>query len=101
MMAGCRWIGYRSSKSATNQIIATLQRELLLRSTPSIAIALHPGTVPGTTLSQKFTKVEDANQKPGVFSPDESARLLLQVMRSLKEEDGGKFLDWKGEEIVW
>lgn len=79
----------------------SLQRELQNRSTPSIAVALHPGTVPGTNLSSAFTKASDAGYKPGVFGADDSARQLMDVVRGLKEEDGGKFMDWAGKEIVW
>lgn len=72
-----------------------------MRSTPSVAVALHPGTIPGTTLSSKFTKVEDANVKPGMFSPDESARLLMEVIKGLEEKDAGRFIDWAGKDIMW
>lgn len=72
-----------------------------MRSTPSIAVALHPGTIPGTTLSAKFTKVADANVKPGNFTADESSRLLLEVMKGLGTTDGGRFIDWAGKDIVW
>ncbi|KAK4050186.1 hypothetical protein OIO90_005168 [Microbotryomycetes sp. JL221] len=95
------WIGYRASKAATNQIIMTLQRELDLKSTPSIAIALHPGTVVGTNLSKRFTKEEDAGKKQGVFQAQESTQKLLDVIKSLTQEDGGKFLDWAGKDIQW
>lgn len=97
----CRWIGYRASKSATNQVVVTLQRELELRSTPSIAVALHPGTVVGTNLSEKWTKKEDAGKKPGVFVAEDSTAKLLEVIKGLKKEDGGRFLDWAGKDIVW
>ncbi|KAM0790218.1 hypothetical protein ACM66B_005532 [Microbotryomycetes sp. NB124-2] len=95
------WIGYRASKAATNQVVVTLQRELELRSTPSIAIALHPGTVVGTNLSKPFTKPEQAGQKPGVFEPEQSTEKLLGVIKQLKQEDGGRFLDWAGKDIQW
>lgn len=95
------WVGYRSSKAATNQVIATLQRELSVRATPAIAIALHPGTVPGTNLSAAFTKKGDAGKKPGVMTAEDSAKSLLDVISKLGEKDGGKFLDWAGKEIPW
>lgn len=95
------WIGYRASKAATNQVIATLQRELELRSTPSIAVALHPGTVVGTALSEKWTKDEDAGKKPGVFVAEDSTAKLLEVLRGLSKEDGGEFFDWAGKKIPW
>jgi NAD(P)-dependent dehydrogenase (short-subunit alcohol dehydrogenase family) len=95
------WIGYRSSKAATNQIIKTLERELALRSTPSVAVALHPGTVVGTALSKDFTKEEDAGKKAGVFWPEESSAKLLDVIKRLGKDDGGRFLDWDGRDIKW
>lgn len=101
-MSTCaRWIGYRASKAATNQVIATLQRELELRSTPSIAVALHPGTVVGTKLSKPWTKESDAGKKEGVHDAETSTRLLLEVIGNLKKEDGGRFVDFAGKDIPW
>lgn len=95
------WTGYRSSKAATNQVIVSLQRELSNRSTPSIAIALHPGTVVGTTLSAAFTKASDAGYKEGVFDAATSAGKLMDVVQSMTDQDGGRFLDWAGKDIEW
>lgn len=95
------WVGYRASKAATNQVVMTLERELRLRSTPSIAIALHPGTVVGTNLSSAWTKESDAGVKPGVFTADNSTRRLLDVISGLKEGDGGRFIDWAGKDVGW
>ncbi|GAA5937723.1 SDR family oxidoreductase [Sporobolomyces koalae] len=95
------WIGYRASKAATNQVIATLQRELELRSTPSIAVALHPGTVVGTNLSKPWTRESDAGKKEGVHDAETATRKLLQVIGNLKREDGGRFVDYAGKDIPW
>ncbi|BGP26218.1 rossman fold oxidoreductase [Rhodotorula toruloides] len=95
------WYAYRASKAAANQVIATLQRELSLRSTPSIAVALHPGTVVGTNLSKPWTREQDAGKKEGVFRPDEATGKLLDVVKGLSEQDGGRFLDYAGKEIPW
>lgn len=95
------WVGYRSAKAATNQVIMTLQRELSVRSTPAITVALHPGTVPGTNLSSAFTKPSDAGKHAGVLTAEDSSGRLLDVIKGLGIEDGGKFLDWDGKEIVW
>ncbi|BGP56864.1 hypothetical protein JCM8202_002922 [Rhodotorula sphaerocarpa] len=95
------WYAYRASKAAANQTILTLQRELSLRSTPSIALALHPGTVVGTNLSKPWTKPEDANQKPGHFDPETSTRKLLETIAKLRKEDGGRFLNYDGADIPW
>ncbi|GAA5838202.1 hypothetical protein JCM5353_006039 [Sporobolomyces roseus] len=95
------WIGYRASKSATNQVIATLQRELELRSTPSIALALHPGTVVGTNLSKPWTKESDAGKKEGVHDAETATEKLLKVISKMKKEDGGRFLDYAGKDVPW
>ncbi|GAA5988717.1 hypothetical protein JCM5350_001990 [Sporobolomyces pararoseus] len=95
------WIGYRASKAATNQVIATLQRELELRSTPSIALALHPGTVVGTNLSKPWTKESDAGKKEGVHDAETATKKLLEAISKMKKEDGGKFIDYAGKEIPW
>lgn len=79
----------------------TLERELQLRATPSIAISLHPGTVVGTNLSAKWTKESDAGVKEGVFTAEESTKRLLDVVSGLGEKDGGRFLDWAGKDIPW
>ncbi|GJN92827.1 hypothetical protein Rhopal_005865-T1 [Rhodotorula paludigena] len=95
------WMAYRASKAATNQAIVTLQRELSLRSTPSIAVALHPGTVVGTALSKPWTKEEDAGKKPGHFTAEVSSGKLLDVLKGLKQEDGGRFLNYDGKDLPW
>ncbi|GAA6031269.1 hypothetical protein JCM8097_005576 [Rhodosporidiobolus ruineniae] len=95
------WYAYRASKAAANQVIVTLQRELSLRSTPSIAVALHPGTVVGTNLSKPWTKESDAGKKPGVHHPPEAVDKLLDVIKGLKEIDGGKFYDYAGKDVRW
>ncbi|BGP18150.1 hypothetical protein JCM10213_007756 [Rhodosporidiobolus nylandii] len=95
------WYAYRASKAAQNQVIATLQRELSLRSTPSIALALHPGTVVGTNLSKPWTKESDAGSKQGHHRAPEAADKLLKVIAGLKEDDGGKFLNYDGQELPW
>lgn len=101
LVLDCRWVGYRSAKAATNQAVLTLQRELELRATPSIAVALHPGTVVGTNLSAPWTNPKDVGKKDGVFKPEESTSKLLEVIKGLSAEDGGRFLDWAGKDIQW
>lgn len=38
--------------------------------------------------------------KPEV-SPEETARLQIQLYDKLTMEDNGKFLDYKGKEVPW
>ncbi|PLW12709.1 hypothetical protein PCASD_21620 [Puccinia coronata f. sp. avenae] len=97
------WYSYRASKSAVNQIVVTLQRELAARSSisPTVTVALHPGTVAGTQLSHAFIPKHQAGSKPGVHDPDAVARSLLDVIAKLGPADGAQFLDYKGESVVW
>ncbi|BGP41878.1 hypothetical protein JCM10450v2_005949 [Rhodotorula kratochvilovae] len=95
------WYAYRASKAAANQTIVTLQRELSMRSTPSIALALHPGTVVGTNLSKPWTREEDAGKKPGHHDAETAARKLLDVISGLQEGDGGRFLNYDGKDLPW
>lgn len=104
------WIDYRSSKAATNQVVKTLDHELR-RSAASgnsagkgpgaIAVSLHPGTVAGTNLSKDFTNTDDIGKKDGVFSAPQATGHLLDVIKSLDAESGGRFLDYAGKEIPW
>lgn len=98
-----RWYSYRASKTALNQIIVTLQQELSnARSTaPAITVALHPGTVAGTQLSRSFVSKDKAGSQEGVHDPDHSVQALCKVISQLGKEDGGQFLDYKGDSIVW
>jgi len=97
------WYSYRSSKTALNQIMVTLQRELAARSSisPTVTVALHPGTVAGTQLSHQFVPKDQSGSKPGVHDTTTAASSLLNVISQLGPSDGGQFLDYKGDNIVW
>ncbi|OZJ03958.1 hypothetical protein BZG36_03248 [Bifiguratus adelaidae] len=91
------WYSYRSSKAALNQSIRSLAHELKYRKMDSIAVALHPGTVK-TDLSREFQK----NVKPEkLFSPDQSAGYLLEVIEKLKHADNGGFFAYDGNRIPY
>lgn len=81
------WYGYRASKAALNQLMRTASIEIQRRRKLAVCLALHPGTV-HTALSANFV----ASDKPGVFTPPQSARKLLQVIdQSTPEHNGGFF----------
>jgi len=95
------WIAYRASKAATNQAIVTLNHELSRKAnSPAIAVALHPGTVAGTDISRGFVKQDQIGQN-GIHTPDVAATLLLNVLSSLRPDQGGQFLDYDGKPIKW
>ncbi|KAK0668592.1 hypothetical protein QBC41DRAFT_276549 [Cercophora samala] len=90
------WYSYRLSKSALNSAIKTLDLELSQKSaSKSIAVGYHPGTVK-TDLSRDFW---DGVPDEKLFSPDDAAQKLWNVIANLNTTQRGKIWDWKGEEV--
>lgn len=91
------WASYRASKAALNQLIKTIAIEQSRRHPQSIVVALHPGTV-DTRLSKPFTGRTPENR---LFSADESAAYLMNVIDGLRPEDSGGFFAWDGTAIEY
>ena len=91
------WYSYRASKAALNMCIKTLSIEWQ-RTLPNVIVAaLHPGTT-DTALSKPFQK-NIANNS--LFTPDQSAKYMLDVLNDLKTSDTGKFWAFDGELLTW
>jgi NAD(P)-dependent dehydrogenase (short-subunit alcohol dehydrogenase family) len=90
------WVGYRASKAALNQIVRTLAIELRRTNPLALLVGLHPGTV-DTGLSAPFQRNVDAAR---LFTPDQAAAHLLDVIDGLGAGDSGDCLDWAGERIA-
>jgi NAD(P)-dependent dehydrogenase (short-subunit alcohol dehydrogenase family) len=90
------WVGYRASKAALNQVIRTLAIELGRTNAHAVLVGLHPGTV-DTPLSTPFQRNVDADR---LFSPEQAAGLLLDVIAGLAPGDSGHCLDWAGKRIA-
>jgi len=91
------WFSYRASKAALNMCLKTLAIEWR-RSLPNVAVAaLHPGTT-DTALSRPFQRNVPNGQ---LFTPEQSADYLIDVLNSLKPADSGKFLAFDGEILPW
>lgn len=89
------WYSYRASKAALNMIIKNSAIEIGRRNRKAIIVGLHPGTV-DSNLSKPFqANVPDEN----LFTPDFSAKKLLEVLENLTVESSGKCFAWDGEEI--
>lgn len=87
------WHSYRASKAALNQLIHTMAIEQARRNPDQVLLALHPGTV-DSGLSKPFqTGVKT------LFTPQESARHLLQVIDAATPAQSGLLLDWQGAVI--
>ena len=90
------WVGYRAAKAALNQIIRTIAIEMKRTHPSAILVGLHPGTV-DTGLSAPFQRNV---AKDNLFTADQAATLLLDVVERLTLEDSGNCLDWAGETVV-
>ncbi len=89
------WYGYRASKSALNMFLKTAAIEVSRTHPEAVVVGLHPGTV-DSNLSAPFQRGVPAHQ---LFSADQAANYLLQVIGGLGSGDSGKLFAWDGEEI--
>ncbi len=91
------WYSYRASKAALNMVIRTLSIELARRNPDAFCVGLHPGTV-DTELSKPFQRGV-LPQK--LFTPEVSARHLLEVLDTLKPGASGRLFAWDGKAIPY
>ena len=91
------WYSYRSSKTALNMLIKTLSVELSYSNKNAICVGLHPGTV-DTQLSKPFTQ-KIKNKK--IFTKDEAAEFLIEVLNNIDHNDSGSIIDWQGEKVPY
>ena len=89
------WHAYRASKAALNMLIRNYAIEQARRNDQFIAVSLHPGTV-DTGLSKPFQGNVPDKQ---LFSAEQSASYLIDVIDQLTPADTGKAFDWAGKEI--
>lgn len=90
------WYGYRASKAALNMLIKTLAIELARTRPEAICVGLHPGTV-DTGLSKPFLKGVAGGR---LFSADQAAARLLEVIERLDPDQSGRCFAWDGAEIA-
>lgn len=90
------WYAYRASKAALNMIIKNAAIEVGRRNKQAIVVGLHPGTV-DSDLSKPFQEnVTDGK----LFTPEYSAKKLLDVLENLSPEQTGKCFAWDGKEVL-
>lgn len=91
------WYAYRASKAAQNQLLRTLAIEWRRTHPHATCVLLHPGTV-DTPLSRPF----QANLAPeALFTPEQAARQLLDILAGVTPADSGSFIAWDGSPIPW
>jgi NAD(P)-dependent dehydrogenase (short-subunit alcohol dehydrogenase family) len=91
------WYGYRASKAAHNMLLRTLALEWRVSHPRALCVMLQPGTV-ATRLSQPWLGRRAADD---LLTPAQSAASLLGITATLRAEQSGSFLDWRGESVPW
>lgn len=89
------WHSYRASKAALNMILRNLSIELARTHPQAVVAGLHPGTV-DTGLSAPFQRGVRSDR---LFSADQSADYLLDVIDGLTPADSGGVFAWDGVRI--
>ena len=91
------WYSYRASKACLNMMIKNIAIEWAYKFPHICALALHPGTT-DSQLSKPFQK----NVPEGkLFSAEQTAAYLLEVLEQRTSDDSGNFYDWAGKPIPW
>ena len=90
------WYGYRASKAALNMILKNFAIEFGRRYPQLVVTGLQPGTV-DSALSRPF---QGAAKKKTIFTPAESASMLLKTLEGLTPEESGHFFDWAGKPFL-
>lgn len=91
------WYGYRAAKAAQNQLLRCLALEWRRRLPLACVTLLHPGTT-ATPLSAPFRSFVPPER---LFSPEQAAGHLLDVLESQDADSSGSFLAWDGTPIPW
>jgi NAD(P)-dependent dehydrogenase (short-subunit alcohol dehydrogenase family) len=91
------WYGYRASKAALNQFMRTLANECRVRHPRAAIVSIHPGTT-DTDLSHPFQRNIEQGK---LYTPEQTARRILDVLEPLGPPDSGRFFHWDGSEIPW
>lgn len=90
------WYSYRASKSALNMVIKNAAIETSRNNKNAVIVGLHPGTV-DSQLSKPF---QSNVPEKKLFTPDYSAKKMLEVLEKLAPKDTGKCFDWDGKEVA-
>jgi len=91
------WYGYRSSKAALNMMIKTASVEIARSNKQACLAAIHPGTTQGP-LSKPFA---GGVSKDKYYTPEQSAKRIINLAESLNSEQTGSFFNWDGSILPW
>mgnify|MGYP001146831239 CR=1 FL=1 len=91
------WYSYRMSKAALNMFVRTLAVEWRRKLRSACVVAVHPGTT-DTPLTQPYQKNIPASR---LYTVDQTAQRICNVLTGLGEQDNGSFLNWDGSQLDW
>lgn len=89
------WHSYRASKAALNMLVKNFAIELARSHPLAVIAALHPGTT-DSSLSAPFQRGVAPDK---LFSPDQAAGHLLDVLAALTPADSGGLYAWDGTRL--
>lgn len=89
------WYAYRTAKAGLNMMIKGLSIEVARKYPNAIVVGLHPGTV-NSPLSKPFQKNVPIGK---LFTPNQSAQYLYDVLNNLQPKDTGLCFAWDGQQI--
>lgn len=89
------WYAYRASKAALNMVIKNIALEVARSHKEAVVVGLHPGTV-DSALSKPF----QTHLQKRLFTPDEAAKHLVELMQTLSSKQTGRCFAWDGSEIA-
>lgn len=91
------WYSYRASKAALNMLLKTAAIELKRTHKQLTIAAIHPGTT-DTELSKPFQQRLPADK---LYTPEQSAERIWQVIDNLEPEQSGQLLHWDGTQLPY
>lgn len=91
------WHSYRASKAALNMLLKCAAIELHRLNPTAAVMAFHPGTV-DTPMSKPFQRGLPEGK---LLRPDVVATCLSELLNELPASQELKYVDWRGDSIVW
>ncbi len=89
------WYSYRAAKAAQNMLVRTAAIEFARRAPSAVVVGLHPGTV-DSNLSAPF---QGGTLREKLFTPEQAAAHLLNVIDNLSPADSGGCFAWDGARL--
>ena len=71
-----------------------------MKNLPAMCFAYHPGSMI-TELSKAYVSPKSVSDEAGVFEADRAAEKFMGVLKGIREEENGSFIDWAGKKVGW